>query len=520
MRPHFLVSVLTLLVALLGPAVEQSLLAQSAGVTLIGTVTSGSAPVSHAIVAAGTARTLADSMGRFTLNCLTEGRVRVRISRLGFGRLDTTVVLRAGRPARLDAELEPGWLVAAEKEALAAEAANVAAGLVDSSALGLLKRRASDSTSSLSFGSFGARLLAVAVRGRGADSNTVLSPVSAGLALSLAFLGARTSTETALARALGMEGRDRASVERGGAALLAAARGRTDVRLEIANALWVDSGARLTPGFAASAGMWRAAVGTLRLASPRAIDPINRWGDSVTHGKISRILGEPLPDSIVMFLANAVYFKGKWLDPFEKRVTSPHAFTIGSGRRITVPAMERTGWLGYRREPGYQMVRLPYRAGGAAMYVILPDSGTALGALERRFAERGWPSSLVERDKRDVHLILPRLHVEQTLGLVPLLDSLGAGVALDCKRADFQDLAVRRASGMPLTLCIGQAAQTVYLDVDEEGTEAAAVTGIGVVGTTSVPPPPLEFIVDRPFLFVLRDEHSGAELFVGSIRKP
>jgi serine protease inhibitor len=516
MRQHDLAFALTSLALILGPIVEQPLAAQSAGVTLTGTVSSASAPLSGATVVAGTAHTVADSKGRFTLTQLTEGPVRVRILRLGYGRLDTTLVLRSGHFTRLDAELGPGELVA-KKQALAAEAANVAAGRVDSSSLGLFRRRGSDS--SLTFGPFGARLLAAAADGRDPDLNIVLSPVSAGVALSLVLLGARGNTEAALGNSLGTEGLDRAALERAGAAFLAAVRGRTDVQLEIANAVWVDDRARLTPTFQVSAATWRAMVGTLPLASPTALGPINRWADRATHGKITSILDQPLEPGAALFIANAVYFKGKWLKPFHKGETQLRDFTLASGKRIRIPAMQRAGALGYRREPGYQVARLPYRGGRVAMYVILPDSGTAPGVLERRFADRGWPASLAKHDERDVFLVLPKLHVEQMLDLRPLLHTLGADIALDCRRADFQDLAVARAGGTRLPLCIGAAVQKVFLDVDEKGTEAAAVTGISVK-SDSAPPPPIPFIVDRPFLFVLRDERSGADLFVGSIRKP
>jgi serine protease inhibitor len=506
----------------LGPCPWRPLLAQDVGLTLTGTVRDEATgmPV-RAIVAAGGRSTVSDSTGHFVLRALPRGSMRVTLRGVGFARRDTTVILEAGGPARLDVSLQSGWEAEARAEA-AAQAADAAAGRVDSSALGFLGTRAMDAASPLTFGSFGGRLLAAAVHEGDPDSNTVISPVSAGLALSLALLGARGNTQADLARTLGMAGLNRASLVRDGAEFLAAARGRTDVQLEIASAIWVDSVARLTHEFAASAAAWRATAGTQRLVSSSALERINHWADSVTHGKISHLLGEPLPDSTVLFLANAVYFKGRWLEPFDKSATRPRDFTLASGRRISVHAMEQTGWLAYRREPGYQVVRLSYRGGRTAMYVILPDSGAAPGTLEKRFATGGWPASLVERDKRTVHLVLPKLHVQQSIDLRPLIATLGAGRALDCKQADFRDLAAPRVSGMPPldALCIDKAAQAVYLDVDEEGTEAAAVTGLGLSVITSMPPPPPQFIVDRPFLFVLRDERSGADLFVGSIRHP
>jgi serpin B len=382
------------------------------------------------------------------------------------------------------------------------------------------QRAAASAASPLTFKSFGARLLEASDRGRHPDSNVVVSPVSAGLALSLTLLGARGRTAADLARALGLPGDDRRALERNGAAFLAATRGRTDVELEIASAVWVDSAARPTPGFAASAAAWRATVGSMDHASPDAVEAINRWAKRATHGKVAGILDQPLSNAAMLFVANAVYFKGKWLEPFDKATTRARDFTLTSGRRIRVPAMDRTGRIAYRREAGFQVVRLPYRGERVAMYVILPDRGTSLRALEQRFVAREWPASLAERDERDVHLVLPKLHVEQTHDLVPILSTLGAGVALDCRRADFRDMAVARARGKSLPLCIGKVAQTVYLDVDEEGTVAAAVTGAEILSDSSVAHPPLEFVVDRPFLFMLRDERTGANLFVGSIGRP
>lgn len=373
---------------------------------------------------------------------------------------------------------------------------------------------------SVTFRSFGTRLLSSAVSRRDPDSNTVLSPVSGGLTLSLALLGARGTTAAALANVLGFQGSDRTTIERGGTALLAAIRGRSDVQLEIANAVWLDTSVQLDPTFAAAAAAWRATVASLALTSPSAVTPINRWAASATHGRIERILDEPLPDTARLFLANAVYFKGKWLDAFEKSETRPRDFALPSGRRIPVLAMERTGWIGYRRAQSYQVVRLPYLGGRTALYVILPDTEVPVGTLERQMAGEGGLPSLGKGDERDVHLVIPKLHVEQSIDLRPFLSALGAGVALDCRRADFGNMARIPASPEPRRLCLGKVVQKVYLDVDEAGTEAAAVTGLDMLADTAAPPPPLEFVVNRPFLLVLRDEVSGADLFVGSIRRP
>jgi serpin B len=296
--------------------------------------------------------------------------------------------------------------------------------------------------------------------------------------------------------------------------------GRTDVTLEMANAIWVDTRVTPTPNFSASTARWHATTASLPLATPKAMEAINHWADSVTHKKIKTILSEPLDDKVRLFIANAVYFKGKWLEPFEKSATRPGEFTLPSGKRITVPRMTRLANIGYRRTAGFQTIRLPYRTGKTAMYIVLPDVGVSFDAVVRQLNAGNWAPSAPLTDAPQVHVVLPRFHSELEIELEDPLAKLGADIAFDCGRADFTGMAVAH-SGSRTPLCIGRVLQKVYIDLDEEGTEAAAVTGISVVATSAViAPPPIEFVVDRPFLFVLRDETTGADLFVGRIAHP
>ena len=260
-------------------------------------------------------------------------------------------------------------------------------------------------------------------------------------------------------------------------------------------------------------------IASMPLATTAAADRINGWADSVTHGLIAKILDQPLPDTTRLFLANAIYFKGKWLDQFAKSATRDRDFMLVSGRTVRVPMMERVGDYQYRRVPGYQLLRMPYRGGRSALYVLLPDSGVTTAALEARLAREGWPGSFGKERRAEVRVVLPRFEARVSSSLDKPLRALGAALAYDCARADFSGMA-RRVSGNTLPLCIGKATQTVYMRVDEEGTEAAAITGIPMETVTSEPPPPIPFIVDRPFLFVLRDEVTGADLFIGRIARP
>jgi serine protease inhibitor len=393
--------------------------------------------------------------------------------------------------------------------------AEAAAGTIDSVAVGHLKAAPPDAAP---FGTFGQRFFAEALRRASADSNAILSPPSAALALSMVLTGARGETADRMARALDPDADVPDPAGRSGA-LLAAARDRKDVTLQIASAVWVDTMLALQTGFQRTlASSYGAVARSVPLGSPRGLAAINRWADSATRGKIASLLNEPLPDS-GLFVANAVHFKGKWLKPFDTRETRQRDFTLHSGRRVRVATMERTGAYGYRRAPGYQIVRLPYRGGRTSMYIVLPDSGVTIAALVDSLTDQGWPASLARADFRTVHILLPRFKVEQTISLEPVLKAVGFGIAFDVGRADLRGIAQWKRDGRPAELYISRALQKVFVEVDEEGTEAAAVTGI-LVTAKEVPPPPVQFVVDRPFLFLLRDEVSGADMFVGSVARP
>ncbi|HEY4130025.1 MAG TPA: serpin family protein, partial [Gemmatimonadaceae bacterium] len=366
----------------------------------------------------------------------------------------------------------------------------------------------------------GARFVRELARSRPADSNTVLSPVSAAFALSIPLLGARGATAREISTTVGVQDLDSAARQRRTAAAMTSGNGRRDVELSIANALWVDTLVRLVPSFGDAIAVYHASIRALPLSAPSTVDAINAWADSASHGKITKILKEPFADTTRLFIANAVYFKAKWLDHFEKSESRRRDFRLSPGQVVQVDAMERTSYIGYRRRDGYQMIRLPYRGGRYAMYLVLPDSSRPIDAVEQEFAQHGWPSSLHSADFRQVHHVIPRLHVAESYDLAPALKSLGIRLAFDCDRANFSGIAIDNGRGDRVPLCITRATQTVYLDVDEEGTEAAAVTGLTEATITSLGPPPIQFIIDRPFLFAIRDELTGADLFAGVIARP
>ncbi len=364
---------------------------------------------------------------------------------------------------------------------------------------------------------FAARLVALVSKGNAGD-NVFISPISAQLALSMVYNGAAGETRRAMAKALGVDTDSLGAFNRGNAALIRHLAASRDVTLEIANSLWGKSDVPFTPAFLDRVrSNYQAEVASLDLGSPEAMKRINNWVSARTHKRIPSILDQP--SGGVLVLLNAVYFKGKWRKQFEKRATTDRPFHLASGVTVQRPTMVNTSWYDYGRDRNYQALRLQYKGDGQSMYVLLPDSGVPVSAL---YAQLGSSASARWHDMSsvEVNLMLPRFTLEYGVDLMASLTELGMGVALDPQRADFSGMVTAEyLAGQ--RLFISGAVQKTFVDVNEEGTEAAAATKV-TMGATAVAPQyrPRDFVVDRPFLVVIRDDATGAVLFVGRIMDP
>ena len=383
---------------------------------------------------------------------------------------------------------------------------------VDSAGRGLLKV---DTSRLADFRTFSERFVSEAMRRGKPDENRVLSPFGVAMALALTSEGARGATATAFATTLGIDHWSAGERSRRIGETLKRMQGRVDVQLAVASAVWLDAVVEVTPAFRRTAETdYGAVVKSMSLATQAAARVANHWADSVTFGRIPVIQNGPFDAGMRAVLANAVYFNGAWLDKFAVKETRPRPFTLANGTVLRIPAMEQTKDFGYLKGTGYRATRLPYRAGKTAMYVVLPDRGVTRDELLVALGAR-WPQAS-SFSQALVHVQLPRVHVEAEVDLPEILTALGLGTAFIHGVADFRGLG--RVTSGPSDLAIGSANQRVFLDVNEEGTEAAAVTVFGMTVTSA--PEITQFVVDRPFLFVLRDESIGAYLFVGWIAKP
>jgi serpin B len=280
--------------------------------------------------------------------------------------------------------------------------------------------------------------------------------------------------------------------------------------LLVANSVWVDEGFPVRPEFLASArDFFSAEARTLDLQT-EGLAAINRWVREKTRERIPTLLEQINSDEIA-FLVNAIYFKGKWRLPFDPKRTTPQAFLGATGESHDVPTMTMDEKIRSASRPGYAAADLLYGNGAFAMTILLPDEGSEPASVLATLTPESWRELDAEYHEARIVLSLPKFKLEYRRSLVEDLKSLGMGIAFDQTQADFSGI----ANVAPERLYLTQVLQKAFVEVNEEGTEAAAATGIGV-GVTSMPP---SMTVDRPFLFIIRERLSGAILFMGQVNE-
>jgi serpin B len=359
---------------------------------------------------------------------------------------------------------------------------------------------------------FGLNLFGVIAKGQ-AGRSLCLSPISAALALQMAYNGAVGQTQTEMATALGLQGEAPEAVSRSNATLLAELEnGDPAVTLRVANSIWVGDGGAIAPRaefVQRCRDDYHATVGNL-LGAPGTI---NAWVRKATNDKIDSIVGESDLRNVVAVLVNAVYFKGTWSMPFDKAQTRDAVFHMQDGSRRDVKMMNQSGHFGYARGDGFQAVRLPYHGQFSAL-LFLPDEGRFTDFMAHLTPEN-WRALHTRFRPGEGHIGLPRFRAEYTAALNGPLKELGMGVAFRPGAADFSNLA-----GRPGEVWIGAARQKTYIDVNEEGTEAAAATGVVMSSRAVMVMQHFDLTFDRPFVYAIQDDRTGALLFLGTMEDP
>jgi serpin B len=346
--------------------------------------------------------------------------------------------------------------------------------------------------------------------------NVFFSPLSISKACAMTYAGARGETADEMRRTLHFMLPDDQLHSAMGALLSAKQVDDAPYRLSMANALWGQKGYPFSERFLARVA--EDYEGGLQLvdfvaATEPARRAINDWAESRTSGRIKNLLS---PDSVTpdtrLVLTNAVYFKGSWLQQFAKERTYKAPFRVSATRSRSVPLMSQTGSFRYSRDADCRVIELPYAGKDLAMIFILPEAVDGLSGFERDLALDKVKQYADGLREREVRVEIPRFQLTQTLELSKALADLGMPRAFDM-RADFSGMSDGR--GEPLL--ISQVRHKAFVDVNEEGTEAAAATAV-VVETKSAR---IEtFRADHPFLFFIRDLRSGSILFLGRFSDP
>ena len=348
------------------------------------------------------------------------------------------------------------------------------------------------------------------------DKNVFLSPTSITLALAMTYQGAAGETEQAMAKAMLLEGMSKEELSQAAFHLRQSLQSADPkVELTVANSLWARQGISFKKQFLETNRQYFGAqVSVLDFGDPTAPQTVNRWVDRNTRGKIKKMVDSISPRT-VMFLINAIYFHGKWQKPFDRSLTREKPFHLTNGEQKQVPMMAQVGKFPYWKGEGFQMVSLPYGTGQISMVVVLPDEGVHLSDWLKSLDAKAWKEWTSKLVSTDGELQLPRFQTEYDKTLNDALQALGMGVAFEPDRADFRGMREER------DLFLEKVHHKAVVEVNEEGTEAAAVTSVQV-GITSVqqPRPPFKMVVDRPFFFAIRDARTGMVLFMGAVYDP
>jgi serpin B len=356
------------------------------------------------------------------------------------------------------------------------------------------------------------------------NQNIFISPISISMALAMVCNGATSETEKAICEALELHGMAPADVNAAQMILRKALETLPpEVELTIANSLWGRKEVTFCPDFLQqTARFYSAEIETLDFSSTHAVPAINGWVKNKTKGKISSIIDSISPLDFLILL-NAIYFKGNWMDPFDPELTREEPFHLANGTERKHPLMRQTGRYHYLETDRFQAVSLAYGEGNRVwLDLFLPTKQSSLAEFLKSLNGVEWEQWQGMLKRRPGEIILPRFKLSFEKHLNEVLQALGMGIAFDPARAEFERICPPLPQGRTF---IGDVIHKTFAEMNEEGTEAAAVTAVlmraaGPPDIPRDPPKPFRLLVDRPFFFVIRDTSTRTILFMGAVFDP
>ncbi|NEO33306.1 MAG: serpin family protein [Symploca sp. SIO3C6] len=352
------------------------------------------------------------------------------------------------------------------------------------------------------------------------EKNVFVSPISVAIALIMTYNGASGDTQQAMAKTLELQGISLEKVNEANASLVRSLENAdSDVKLSVSNSLWARQGIDFYPEFIqTNQQFYDAKIQVIDFDNPHSPKVINSWVKKHTQGKIEKIIDNTEIDGILLLL-NAIYFKGNWTEKFDHNLTVKLPFYLLNGTTKYHPLMSGSGSYNYYENEIFQAVSLPYGEERLSFYIFLPRKSTTLESFQQQLSMKNWQKWIKEFKLRDGTIKLPRFKLEYELQLKDVLSNLGMAVAFT-KQADFANMTPISTNSNPVV--IKEVKHKTFIEVNEEGTEAAAVTEVFDITIGGFIPfeEPFQMVVDRPFYCGIGDNQTGTVLFMGQVVEP
>ncbi|MCC0177949.1 serpin family protein [Waterburya agarophytonicola K14] len=348
------------------------------------------------------------------------------------------------------------------------------------------------------------------------EANIVISPSSIAIALAMARNGTDGSTKAEMTTVLELDLLDPATMDNSYGKLIENLKtADPNVKLAIANSLWVNRDITLKDSFVNNAKeFYQAEVTNLDFADSQAKNTINDWVASNTANQISEIVDSVSADD-ALYLINAIYFKGIWAKKFDVDATVEQPFYTAANDSKSQPMMSQTGDYRYYQSDRFQAVRLPYgEKEELGMYIFLPQETSSLAEFNQQLNYDNWQEWISSMRSRDGKITIPRFKLEYELDLTESLSELGIEQVFDSSQADFSAMT-------DLSVAVDGVKHKTFIEVNEEGTEAAGVTSIGIrITSVQTENESFKMNVNRPFFFAIRDDITESIIFMGNVIEP
>ncbi|MCD4790519.1 MAG: serpin family protein [Bacteroidales bacterium] len=361
---------------------------------------------------------------------------------------------------------------------------------------------------------FGIKLFKNLVENSNEEENIIISPLSVSIALGMTYNGANGETKEAMENTLELQGLSVEEINESYKTLIDELTSvDPKVTMNIPNSIWYRNTFDVLQDFInINQNYFYAKVSPLNFNDPASIGIINNWVAESTNQKIPEII-DGIDPSTVMFLINAVYFNGTWVYEFDEQYTEPETFYLSNGTTKQVEMMQQEATLSYATNDLFEAVDMYYGSGNFSMVIFLPKENYTPNDIVEQMNNEKWTNWMNSFSEKNIQLSLPKFKLEYEKRLNDALISLGMGIAFGPFSADFSKI------NPNYQLFISFVKHKTFIDVNEEGTEAAAVTIVGME-YTSVGDTPYIFTVNKPFLFAIKERDTQAIIFLGKVMEP